>query len=202
MLDGSRAADQVVRLICVVLSQEGSPECIVCAYEEYGDEDHVELCEELVDELKPFLHTGERLRVATFDVDLGKAETFKFPSKKMWMDRENNKECARAAWIRYGQLHEVRGLVTVIVTWLVENDGRRRVFTWDVDHGDGAAMYEGVLDTIEGVKWNKLLAKKERLEPVAYKVPMSALRETDPSKDLHDGAVAVLAKAGRGPANG
>lgn len=171
ILNDARTTDRQVCLISVVLSKQGAPDRIVCAYDEYGDEDHVELCEELVEEAKAFLHSGESLRVATFDVDLTRCEPFNFPSKKIWDARE------KGGWRTYQWLYEARGLQTVVVVWLTQRGGGRKIVTWDVDHGDGGGMFERSLELIESMKWNRLLHKSERLSAVSYVVPMSALTE-------------------------
>lgn len=170
---------KAVRLICVVLSEEGARDRFVSSFEEYGDKDHVDLCEDIIEDLTPFLHRGERLRIATFDVDLDRLEPFKFPSKKLWHARENDNEDAARAWRLYGQLHEARGVPTIVITWLIGPGKSRKIVTWDVDHGDGCGRYEYTANTIEGMRWNKLIPKGGRLQALTYKVPMSALHERD-----------------------
>lgn len=167
VLAEARATRQTASLISVVLTTKDKSERLVVSYEEYGDRNNVSTCEDIIGELSSFLHEGESLRIATYDVDIGLAEPFKFP--KLTASDSESRRC-------YEWLHEARGMTTIIVTWLVTGTDRR-IYSWDIDHGDGAAMEENVTQTVRTVKYNKLLARNERLEVIAYKLPMSALHE-------------------------
>ena len=166
----ARAGNVTVQLVSAVLKTSSGEDRLLFTYEEYGDQEHVKICEEVIDEMTPFLHANETLRVATYDVDISLAEPFDFPSEE---SLNANKNEGRS---RYASLHEARGVTTVIVMWLV-TETKRSIYTWDVDQGDGAAMYESAVFTARSLSYNKLLARGERIEIVAYDVPMKALHE-------------------------
>jgi hypothetical protein len=154
-------------LISIALKRADGSERLVSAYDEYGDGDHHDMCDELLAEYSPFLHEDESLRIVTYEVDIRLATPFPFPPEEKFKDRE---------WrSRYTLMHDARGVVTLLVTWLVFGN-KRNVLTWHVDHGDGCSREYNEFTT-KGVRYNKVLARQERLEVVMYDVPMSALRE-------------------------
>ena len=171
ILSDARAGKaEPIRLVATVLTTWSGEDRIVCAYAEYGDEAYVDLCRQIRTESARFLHDGESLRIVTYEVLLDLTRAFKFPSLRT-LEREKN-EGRR----RYGMVYEARGMITVIVTWLVTG-GTRRLHSFDVDHGDGCGMHESALETIASTRHNKLLGRDERLEAIAYDVPFAALRE-------------------------
>jgi len=177
MLDHARGGGVAICIVATVLCLRDSQERIVCAHPEYGDQDNVDLCEKAIVELSNYLHAGERLRLATYVVDPTGMQHVKMPSEKA-LYANGDKGCRR-----YMQLHSARGLLTVVVTWLVTCNARF-VFSYDIDHGDGEGMYTYAKPLVKSVRWNKLLARDERLEVGMYVVPVQALAEINPASYL------------------
>jgi hypothetical protein len=157
-----------MRLVSLVLKLRDGSEKLLRSYEEYGDGENGRVLLAVFNEYTPFLHEGESLRMATHDVDLSLAHEFEFPAEKQFKDR---------SWRQtYELFHDVRGSVTVLVTWLVAR-GKRLLVTWDVDHGNGSSMTENVKETLRSITYNKILTAQEKLLVVAYDVPPAALHE-------------------------
>lgn len=177
MLGDARAGGyRSTAIVATVLCMRDGHERLVVAYEEYGDEANRPVCEGVMKGVEPFLHAGESLRIATYEIDLSLAVVFTFPSERMLKRKAGIGR--DEGWRRYGMLHEARGELTVLVTWLVLPGGDvRKLFTWDIDHGDTTTMEENVQQTLKSVEHNKLLKPGEKLEVVAYTVPLAALRE-------------------------
>jgi hypothetical protein len=157
-----------IRTISLALKRADGSERRVHTYEEYGDAFHQHMLSEMVVGYGDTLHENESLRMVTHQVDITLATPFKFPNKDKFEDQESR--------IRYAAMHGAREFLTILVTWLVTKSVKK-ILTWDVEQGDGEAMYEHAIETVKSVKWNKLLSREEKLEIIAYDVPPEAMCE-------------------------
>lgn len=162
-----KGLDQAVQFVAAVLTTVDGEDRIICAYEEYGDGENEDICDDVIKETRPLLRKHEKLRRVVYEVDMTKVRPVEFPTEELLA--ANDHEGRR----RNGSLCRARGTITFAVIWLVTDQAR--LLGYDIEHGDGVSIEENVKPAIRSITHCKLLHKNERLEVICYEAPASAL---------------------------